>query len=432
MQTTTQLPAQHPQRHHRAPRQSVVATVAVTMLCAALLTPHTARADIGDFISRLLPNSQTTWVSTSKGGREIKSRISGSIEWNANEDDVQSLSGKAVFQEKNNGRMQRMVFEAEKGGVTRTYSVDGKVQVLDAAGRRWLAEMIGEFNRESSAGAAQRVKKRYARGGINMVLDDLEAVRSGHTRLRQVEALVSLASLDEKSLERLINAVKAIDGDFEQRGALSAIIDKQILSAALQVATLHVIASMGSAFEQRSVLTALAPKLIDDGAVAQAWIKALGSMDSDFEMRAVIESLSRRNSLTPALISLTLQTTQKIDSDFERAASLRAMIRHLSATDQPQLEAFLASAQQIDSDFERCGVLVALVNRATLGTPGYVAVLKAVDGMDSDFEIKNVLTAVAKNMPANVELVSRYRKLARALSDHERGQAERALDHLNL
>jgi hypothetical protein len=59
-------------------------------------------------------------------------------------------------------------------------------------------------------------------------------------------------------------------------------------------------------------------------------------------------------------------------------------------------------------------------------------VLQAINGMHADFEIRNVLVTLAKKIPADSELVARYRKAARSLSDHERGQAEKALDHLNL
>ena len=76
--------------------------------------------------------------------------------------------------------------------------------------------------------------------------------------------------------------------------------------------------------------------------------------------------------------------------------------------------------------------MVKLVNRVTLDKAGYAAVLQSMRGMDSDFEICAVLTAVARKMPADRELVARYRRTARELGDFQRAQAEKALDHLNL
>ena len=55
----------------------------------------------------------------------MKIRVTGTVEWNAAEDDIQSLTGKATFQESVNGRTQRIVFEPEQGGVKRTYTIDG-------------------------------------------------------------------------------------------------------------------------------------------------------------------------------------------------------------------------------------------------------------------------------------------------------------------
>ena len=50
--------------------------------------------------------------------------------------------------------------------------------------------------------------------------------------------------------------------------------------------------------------------------------------------------------------------------------------------------------------------------------------------MDSSFDICEVMKAVAAVMPADATLLQTYRATARSLGDLERGQAEKALDHL--
>jgi len=63
------------------------------------------------------------------------------------------------------------------------------------------------------------------------------------------------------------------------------------------------------------------------------------------------------------------------------------------------------------------------VDAATAG-----GVLAAVATMDSDFEARQVLVGLARVMPADAGLITRYRDVARGLGEFERGQAEQALD----
>jgi len=425
---------------------SVARKASTTMLGVAMLGASAAQADIGDFITRLFPNTNIFWVSRNTPSQQIHIKVSGTIVFTPAEDDVQSLTGKAVFQEKRGGRVMRMVFEAKngdtKGGdtqggtITRTFTIDGKPQVLDANSRRWLAEMLPNLIRETGMDSEQRIKRFYAQGGADAVLAETERIQSDSARGRYIKSFAAAGPLDEKSLLRLLSITAKTESDFERRGALTALINSQTLSAAQQVVLLNIVAAMDSSFEQRSVLTVLAPKLSADAAVAQAWLATLDNIDSAFEQRLIIDALARVDSLTPLQLDLALQSTRKIDSDFERATALTALIKHLGKPlGKPapaQVDAYLQSAQQIDSDFERRNVLVKLVNRATLDASGYASVLQAINGMDSDFEICAVLTAIAKKMPADRELVARYRSTARELGDFERGQAEKALDHLNL
>ena len=412
-------------------RRILVRAVIIMILGAATLGAGTANAGIGDILSMVFENMQTTWIDYDTPSKQIHIKISGQIELTPAEDDVQSLTGKALFQEKRDGRKMQMVFEAKAGNIVRTYAVNGQVQTLDAEGRRWLSDMLPNLIRETGKDSDKRIKRIYAQGGTDAVLAEIDRIQSDHARSRYIRGFATIGPLDDTSVLRLLNASTKVESDFEKRNALVGIVGAQTLSAPIQVVVLNAVAAMDSSFEQRTVLTALAPKLASDVTVSQAWLVALDHIDSAFEQRSIIEVLARRNTLTPLQVELALQSTQKIDSDFEHASALKALIRHLNNITPAQVAAYARSAQQIDSNFERSNALIKLVSRAALDKAGYAAVLSATSGMDSDFDICNVLTAVAKRMPADSDLISRYRKMARTLGDHERGQAEQALDHLH-
>jgi hypothetical protein len=82
----------------------------------------------------------------------------------------------------------------------------------------------------------------------------------------------------------------------------------------------------------------------------------------------------------------------------------------------------------IDADYERREALMALIRGSGFGQASAVAVLDSLAKVNSDYECREVLTALAAVMPNDAALIARYRDVARKLSDFERGEAERALD----
>jgi hypothetical protein len=109
----------------------------------------------------------------------------------------------------------------------------------------------------------------------------------------------------------------------------------------------------------------------------------------------------------------------KLDSDFEHASALVAIGRQMTTATPAQVSSYLRSAQKIDSDFERRNVLTSFVSRNPLDKSGFLAVLQAIDGMDSILKSAPCWLAIAKRMPADNELINRYRRTARSLGDHE-------------
>ena len=124
-----------------------------------------------------------------------------------------------------------------------------------------------------------------------------------------------------------------------------------------------------------------------------------------------------------ALVALA---AEHLDSDFE----LRSMLETIAprATDPALAAAYLAAVRRLDSDFERRTALTTLFDKARLDTANLQSALDTTAGLGSDFEKRTVLVALAGRVAADPVLNRRYREVARALSDFERGAALQALD----
>jgi hypothetical protein len=287
--------------------------------------------------------------------------------------------------------------------------------------------MIGHLVRESSVGLPQRVSRLAAKGGAEMVLAEIERSRSDHVRRLYIEELAKRGTMPEVSMNRFIQAVADIRGDFEQRSAWHAVLETQAISPAQQVGILNAVAKMHSAFEQRSVLEKILPVLDEDAAVNQAFRSVMGKMQSDFEIRSTLAGMANANSLDPRRTMLILDSTVAIKSDFERASVLKATVKHLASGGNDAHAAYIRSAARLHSDYERRGVLVVLVENVALDRTGYSLALDATDPIASQHEKHIVLMAIAKTMPRDDSMMLRFREVAKRLGDHERQQVEKAL-----
>jgi hypothetical protein len=398
----------------------------------AALAADPAQADLGDFIVNLLQPGPRMTMEINSPRQRLSLRVTGSVTFTNTDDDVESVKGKMVLEERRDFKTSRMVFEADgKGGVKRSFSVDGQSRPVDAEARRWLAGVIPAVLRETAIDSDKRAKRVHAKGGADAVIDEIARIESGYARARYINSLIMLGALGDEQLRRTAQLIRAINSDYERRTALVALAEGQPAGMVLQLEVLAVVAVMQSGYEQRTVLVAMAPRLLPDPAIAKGWQAAISKIASDYEARTVIEALAQRDSLPLGQLDVAIGSTLALNSDFEHAVALKALLRHLDSAGPVQLAAFLKSTQRIGSDFERRNVLVQAVEKLKLDRNGFAAVMQAVSGMDSDFEIGTVLQAIATRMPADTELVASYRKLARRLGDHERGQAERALDRPN-
>ncbi len=374
-----------------------------------------------------------TRIVTTDGQGSTRVSVRGSdLRFNEAEDEIVSVTGSVKISEKRGGLHREAFIESQPGGLLKTsYSLDGKAQPLDAAGSEWLKTMVRQLA-DTVISANERVKKLYAKGGLEAVLSDLEKPRADYHRRARIEALVGLrevGALPPAALERVIAAADGMGSDFDRRSSLVALIEHQTLPAAQQAALLAGTARISSDFDRRTVLEALAPQQGEDDAVLQAWIKVMKSMGSDFDRRTAIERLMDRKPLAKATLDAALQASHFLGSDFDHRTALQSIAPRLDLA--TQADAYVQSTMRISSDFDQREALVSLIERGPLDKAVTLAVLEGTRNLGSDFELATVLKALAEQMPADTELLNRYRKAARRLSDHERGQVEKALDRLD-
>ena len=373
-----------------------------------------------------------TRIETDALGGRLKINLHGKPQFTAAEDDVQSLQGSLEIEDKRGGNDRHLLIRSD-GGKTleRVFQRNGQaVATMDAEDRRWLSEVIALLV-DSTITPQQRVARLMKHGGMDAVFAYVEHSHNDYANRTTLEALFETGPLPAAAIERALLLTAKLNGDFERRSTLQTLATTQALSDAQQQAFLQVAATLDGAFERREALLSLTPKLSSAPAVLQAWVAAVQTMHGDFEARGALNGLMDLGQVTPARVDAALQAAASIDGDFEHRNALQSIAAHMDAAHPAQFQAYAESAARIGGAFERREALVTLLDLQGLDKPAYLSILKAAEGLDSGFELANVLQAVAEHMPADAELIARYRQLARGLGDFERGRAERALDRFN-
>ncbi|MCX7034285.1 MAG: M56 family metallopeptidase [Arenimonas sp.] len=408
----------------------VLAIIAIVALPGVAITTVASQGFADRILTRLDINGRENFSYRSRGPeRSVDLRLSGEITFNDGETDVVRLGKGARLDlvEEREGVERELEVFGKDGVIQRAYRVDGKAMPLDADGRAWLARTLPELIRESAINAESRGKRILAKGGADALLADMALIQADYAKSRYLGVLYANAKLDDAQLARSLDLAKGIDSDFELRQALQVALDSQTLSPDHQARVLGLASEIGSDFEVAELLISVASRLPATGVAREAWQSAIANISSDFEHRRVLEAMLTRRDVTPATVELVLDSAEGISSDFELRNVLERAARHTRGN-PAVLAAYVARSRELSSDFEAREALSALVNAGPVDLAVANAVLDVVAGISSDFEAGEALRTLASRMPADEALVNRYRAAARGLGDHERGQAEKALD----
>ena len=360
-------------------------------------------------------------------GEKQELTLSGDVDFTIAEDDVARMAADAEFELsiKRDGVERSLRVVPGKDGLNRDYRVDGRKQAFDDKARAWLASALPEVLRESGFQAEARARRIIARGGLDALFAEIDRIRSDHSRGRYVRALFSEAALDDAGFARALALAGKIGSDYELRRVLQAGLANTALTDAAQVQMLGLAGGMGSDYEQSKLLVQLAESQSLSGDVLAAWREVLAEIGSDYEQRKVLSALLARNE--PGAARVALESAQAVGSDYEARKILDQAVP-MARRDAGVQVAWFELLAGVGSDYEQRQALEALIGNGDVDAPLARAVLDSLDEVGSGHEIAQVLRELAAVMPADPDLIERYRAVARRLSDHERGQAERALD----
>ena len=115
-------------------------------------------------------------------------------------------------------------FRADSGGaIERRFWVSGRERPFDPEGRKWLAEVLPRFIRQSGIGAKARVARFMKSGGAAAVLAEISRIEGSWAKRVYFTELFKQPGLSGADVQQaLAQAGREVDSDFELASLLIA------------------------------------------------------------------------------------------------------------------------------------------------------------------------------------------------------------------
>ena len=360
-------------------------------------------------------------------GERLHVLSDGLVEFNAQENDVAHMGrgAKLVIEQTRAGMTRKITMTSATNGFQRTYLVDGAARPFDADGKAWLAKVIPEVYRTTGIDAEARAARLLGEGGVPRLLQEIAMLGGDHARAEYLGQLFLQAVPDAAQTAQALAQMNTIKSDFDKRRALTIALQQPRIDAANQVTLLNIARGFGSDFDRAEWLVEATPKLPVQGANVSAWTQAMLVFDSDFDRKRALQALIEEGRPREQAVMIALRAMRGMASDFET----RSVMESAAKAGVTLVDAdYFKTVDAMSSDFDKREALLALIRSTTPDVVRSQRILNSVRGFGSDFERGEVLVALAAAMPNDVALIEGYRAVARGMGDHERGQAEKALD----
>lgn len=351
----------------------------------------------------------------------VEVRIRGEVRFNSDFTAVASISpgGSMRLVEEAGSTERRLDIGPGPEGLEYAWRVDGREAPFDAAANDWLSAMLLQLFRSAGYAADERSIWFLRRHGVPGLLQEIDQLRSDHTRRVYYHAALEQGDLDATGAAQLIErAAGQIRSDHELSRLLLAAGERFEFNDAMRDAFLAASRTVQSDHERGRVLSAVLQRGTLDAMTTASLITSAAELRSDHEKAQLLTNLATRYTLEPAIRSDFLRTAATIRSDHHKSRVLSELIAQGSLSANA-LAGLLDVASTIRSDHHLSNLLVALASEDLAEPSLQTAYLRAAARIDSDHHHRRALTSLlnaGRLAPGVVSMV--LRSVLEIGSDH--------------
>ncbi len=356
-----------------------------------------------------------TTIVYDDGIEKVKVFYKGEIMINDEETAFESMApGSKVKYSKGN-----VDFEANsnaKGLIS--YFINGEKLTFNETEKSMVKEILAELS-NVGIDAKNKCEKLYSKGGAQAVLSKIENLKSENVKSTYLAFLLDKNLTTEEEIISTISKIKTIESDFEKSNLLQKIKAIQFKAKPILDNYLAIAQTIESDFEKANVLKHVLNNA--DGSMIDETISpVLVSIDSDFEKKSAIVALLNNKQIALKSLAFVPAIIKTIDSDFEKAGALKLFFEKADS-DQTIIGLGIEALCTIDSEFEKANIIKDIaVSTIKFNDQTFMSLIAAIDGIESDFEVSNVLVSLADNINTDAQWVQLIKKTEAVESAFER------------
>lgn len=235
------------------------------------------------------------------------------------------------------------------------------------------------------------------RGGVDAVLDEVEAIRSDHVQGIYLSSLLDQASPSAADTERIIAVAAAGMSSEHELAELLVALAGRGLDAPLDSRYLELVASFGSDHEAARALRALLESAAPPATTVAGVLAVAAGLESSHELSRVARAALAAIPPSAAVPGVFFDTVAAIPSSHGRRRALEAVVERELA--EAEIARLLEVAATISSDHDRAEILVDLANRHRLDDANRRRYRDAAGGISSRHDRERALTALERRGP---------------------------------
>jgi beta-lactamase regulating signal transducer with metallopeptidase domain/uncharacterized protein YeeX (DUF496 family) len=378
-------------------------------------------------------NGKSIFEHSSKG-LDIEAEWKGHLTFSDDESTITAINDNGYFELETkigSDKKRTIEFSYKQGKLVSEYSVSGKIQPLDAEGKKWLKTELVRLLRLSGMNADERVDRLIKRGGNKAVFEEFKHLGTDYTHRKYIIAFSEAVDFTDKEYATITDLIIDMDSDYEKRVSVVALMDHEKLNSKRSKNLVDVVSSVDSDYETRVILMPLVKHVSFKGNDVnfKTFLNIFANLESDYETRVVLLGFFERHDLKASDIEAILEmAAENIESDYEMRVIITALNDQLGGNKRVVSTA-IEAITTIESDYERRVVLTHIMKNSKMDDALWVQVLEASTIIDGEYEKAAVLRAVLLDMPMKDKLVETFRQAMKTIDgDYEYGRVAKALD----
>ncbi|MEO5997975.1 MAG: hypothetical protein ABIN89_14610 [Chitinophagaceae bacterium] len=316
---------------------------------------------------------------------------SGEMEFNDDETAIKKMSPGGYLEYRKNGA--KLLAETDsRGEIYYEFYNDGLPLDRDINGRKFLVLAIQDMI-AYGVNVKGRVDRLYQQGGIPLVLEEAEKLKTDYVKKKYFEYMLRCDS----------------------------VLPEEMTDIALKIET-----SIGSDNEKRQLLEKFPADYLSDTLTAQAYFLAVKSISSDYDKANTLKKIQQQQ-LSNQSIALVLQAASTINSDNDKANLLNDMIKK-GTYPAENVDGLLDVTATVNSEYEKAGVLKTLMEKVTIKREDFNKLLDVIGKISADNDKSNVLKILIKNQPFENEHFAKLLAVTSKInSDYEKADVFKKL-----